>query len=103
MFAVYAAFLQPLYPMLRARDDLLDTRYAGVSLAFRWRYSIICCSRVTCCCFRLALLSQVDEGDAPAAALRNELLCKLANLCKKQGSFHLATKKYTQVCDHRVL
>lgn len=29
--------------------------------------------------------------------VRNELLGKLANLCKKQGSFHLATKKYTQV------
>ena len=29
--------------------------------------------------------------------IRNELLGKLANLCKKQGSFHLATKKYTQV------
>merc|ERR1719453_1718019 len=30
---------------------------------------------------------------------RNEVLMKLARVCKKQGSYHLATKKYTQSGD----
>lgn len=40
---------------------------------------------------------RVDDEDAAARAARTELLMKLAKACKKQGSFHLATKKYTQV------
>ena len=49
------------------------------------------------------LLLQVDEANEAALRSRNDLLCKLAHLCKKQGSFHLATKKYTQVHAHSVL
>ena len=41
--------------------------------------------------------TKVDEANEAAVKERNDLLCKLAHLCKKQGSFHLATKKYTQV------
>ncbi len=41
--------------------------------------------------------NKVDESSEAAVRERNELLCKLAHLCKKQGSYHLATKKYTQV------
>jgi intraflagellar transport protein 140 len=40
---------------------------------------------------------KVDDADVDGNARRNDLLCKLANLCKKQGSYHLATKKFTQV------
>lgn len=36
------------------------------------------------------------QGDEAANRVRNELLCKVAKLCKKQGQYHLATKKYTQ-------
>jgi hypothetical protein len=43
-------------------------------------------------------LPKPAEEDAAANAARNSLLCRVAKLCKKQGAFHLATKKYTQVC-----
>jgi intraflagellar transport protein 140 len=36
---------------------------------------------------------------AAATAARSALLCKLAQACKKQGSYHLATKKFTQAGD----
>lgn len=39
---------------------------------------------------------RADDEDAAAKAARTELLMKLAKACKKQGAFHLATKKYTQ-------
>jgi len=37
-----------------------------------------------------------DLDDEPTRAARVELLMKLAKTLKKQGAFHLATKKYTQ-------
>ncbi|KAJ0403604.1 hypothetical protein ATCC90586_008757 [Pythium insidiosum] len=37
-----------------------------------------------------------DSSDKLGAKRRQELLLKLAKVCKQQGSYHLATKKYTQ-------
>ncbi|CAK4724875.1 unnamed protein product [Aphanomyces euteiches] len=37
-----------------------------------------------------------DESDKVAMKRRTDLMMKLAKCCKHQGSFHLATKKYTQ-------
>ncbi|KAF0691673.1 Aste57867_17141 [Aphanomyces stellatus] len=37
-----------------------------------------------------------DENDKVAMKRRTDLMMKLAKCCKHQGSFHLATKKYTQ-------
>ena len=39
------------------------------------------------------------SGDAMAKAQRVELLKKMARVAKRQGSYHLATKKYTQAGD----
>lgn len=39
------------------------------------------------------------SGDALAKAQRQELLKKMARVAKRQGSYHLATKKYTQAGD----
>ena len=47
-----------------------------------------------CFCQRLGVLLHCVSF--PRAAARNALLCRVAKLCKKQGSYHLATKKYTQ-------
>jgi len=39
------------------------------------------------------------EKNSMEAALRSEILCNIAKLCKKQGSFQLACKKFTQAGD----
>lgn len=36
------------------------------------------------------------EGESEEGSRRSDLLRKVAKLCKRQGAFHLATKKYTQ-------
>lgn len=41
-------------------------------------------------------LPKPAETDEAGNAARNTLLCRVAQLCKRQGSYHLATKKYTQ-------
>eukprot|EP00276_Gloeochaete_wittrockiana_P002244 CAMPEP_0184673476 /NCGR_PEP_ID=MMETSP0308-20130426/86689_1 /TAXON_ID=38269 /ORGANISM="Gloeochaete witrockiana, Strain SAG 46.84" /LENGTH=1407 /DNA_ID=CAMNT_0027120965 /DNA_START=36 /DNA_END=4259 /DNA_ORIENTATION=- len=38
----------------------------------------------------------VVDSAGPGDEARNQLLMHIAKICKKQGSFHLATKKYTQ-------
>lgn len=38
------------------------------------------------------------RGSASAEGVREEVLRELAKACKRQGNFHLACKKYTQVC-----
>ncbi len=38
------------------------------------------------------------RGSANAEGAREEVLRELAKACKRQGNFHLACKKYTQVC-----
>lgn len=40
-----------------------------------------------------------DGGDKMQQKKRTELLLQLAKCCKKQGAYHLATKKYTQAGD----
>ena len=40
--------------------------------------------------------AKVEVDDPAAREARVALLTKLAKVCKKQGSYHLATKKYTQ-------
>lgn len=38
------------------------------------------------------------RSSASAEGGREEVLRELAKACKRQGNFHLACKKYTQVC-----
>ena len=45
---------------------------------------------------RMTLPKTDNPADHPSNARRNAMLLKIAQTCKRQGSFHLATKKYTQ-------
>ena len=42
----------------------------------------------------------MTTGQGAEAREREGMLKRIAKLAKQQGSFHLACKKYTQVCIH---